>query len=112
MNPLLLPTLLPAAAIALGATAITSQPSFAATRELYAVDADSYANTDSYAKAGNADNEADVDSATDDPEYLSPANRSYSQYRMQVPERDLAYRARVPAYHYAYYSIARPEYLL
>ena len=37
---------------------------------------------------------------------------SYSANRMYVPSLERAYRSDAPAYHYAYYSIARPEYLL
>lgn len=37
---------------------------------------------------------------------------SYGDTRLQVPSLDRAYRRGAPTYHYAYYSIARPEYLL
>lgn len=37
---------------------------------------------------------------------------SYTANRAYVPSLEKAYRSDAPAYHYAYYSIARPEYLL
>lgn len=37
---------------------------------------------------------------------------AYSETRLQLPDLDRAYRRDAPAYHYAYYAIARPEYLL
>lgn len=37
---------------------------------------------------------------------------SYSDTRLYLPDLDHAYRQGAPAYHYAYYAIARPEYLL
>lgn len=37
---------------------------------------------------------------------------AYSETRLQLPDLDHAYRRDAPAYHYAYYAIARPEYLL
>jgi len=44
--------------------------------------------------------------------YPSYDDWSYSDTRIQLPDLDRAYRRDAPAYHYAYYSIARPEYLL
>lgn len=44
--------------------------------------------------------------------YPSYDSWSYSDGRLQLPDLDHAYRQDAPAYHYAYYAIARPEYLL
>lgn len=44
--------------------------------------------------------------------YPSYDDWSYSDTRLHIPDLDRAYRRDAPAYHYAYYSIARPEYLL
>ena len=44
--------------------------------------------------------------------YSSYDDWSYSDTRVHIPELQRAYRQDAPAYHYAYYSIARPEYLL
>ncbi|MBF2028230.1 MAG: hypothetical protein IGS48_15935 [Oscillatoriales cyanobacterium C42_A2020_001] len=72
--------LLPSAVIAVGITAIVSQPSYASDYSY-----ESYSNYDDW---------------------------SYSDARVQLPALDRAYRSDAPAYHYAYYAIARPEYLL
>lgn len=37
---------------------------------------------------------------------------AYTTDRLQLPDLERAYRQDAPAYHYAYYAIARPEYLL
>ncbi|MDX2229867.1 MAG: hypothetical protein NW220_09530 [Leptolyngbyaceae cyanobacterium bins.349] len=73
-------TLFPATAIAVGVSAIASQPSYAADYTY-----EPYSNYDDW---------------------------SYSDARIQLPDLDRAYRRDAPAYHYAYYAIARPEYLL
>ncbi|MDX2242312.1 MAG: hypothetical protein NW224_16630 [Leptolyngbyaceae cyanobacterium bins.302] len=75
-----LTSLFPATAIAIGVSAIASQPSQAADYSY-----ETYSNYDDW---------------------------SYSADRIQLPDLDRAYRRDAPAYHYAYYSIARPEYLL
>ncbi|EKQ70887.1 hypothetical protein OsccyDRAFT_1195 [Leptolyngbyaceae cyanobacterium JSC-12] len=80
MKSLSFNSLSPSAAIAVGITAIVSQPS--------------YASDYSYES------------------YLAYEGWSYSDTRIQIPALDRAYRRDAPAYHYAYYSIARPEYLL
>jgi hypothetical protein len=42
----------------------------------------------------------------------NPDDWAYTDTRIQLPDLDRAYRPDAPAYHYAYYAIARPEYLL
>lgn len=37
---------------------------------------------------------------------------AYTTDYLQLPDLEPAYRQDAPAYHYAYYAIARPEYLL
>lgn len=44
--------------------------------------------------------------------YPNTDDWAYSNTRIQLPDLDRAYRRDAPAYHYAYYAIARPEYLL
>jgi hypothetical protein len=80
MKPESISPVFSATAIALGVTAIFSQPSQA------------------------ADYDASWSYNYDD--------TSYSDRRLQLPDLDRAYRDSAPAYHYAYYAIARPEYLL
>lgn len=75
-------SLLPITAIALGATALTASAGHAAE---YGYEADHYDNYE---------------------------NWNYGSTRLRVPSLDHAYRRGAPSYHYAYYSIARPEYLL
>jgi len=79
MKRLSLTPILPATAIAVGFSAIASQPSQAADYR--------YEVSDNYYNAAYAD-------------------------RLALPNLDRAYRRDAPAYHYAYYAIARPEYLL
>ncbi|MEX0267914.1 hypothetical protein AB3R30_02110 [Leptolyngbyaceae cyanobacterium UHCC 1019] len=86
MKPESISPIFSATAIALGVTAVFSQPSQAAN---YDADYD-YGSSWSY----NYD------------------DSSYSDRRLQLPDLDRAYRSDAPTYHYAYYSIARPEYLL
>lgn len=85
MKPESISPIFSATAIALGVTAIFSQPSQAAN-----YDADYDGSSWSY----------------------SYDDSSYSDRRLQLPDLDRAYRSDAPTYHYAYYSIARPEYLL
>ncbi|MGA7934323.1 MAG: hypothetical protein WCA35_12310 [Kovacikia sp.] len=73
-------TVIPATAIALGATGVISQPSQAYEVTAYPVDTT--------------------------PTYEAPVDNSYSSVRNQVS------RQTYPGYHYAYYDIARPEYIL
>lgn len=87
-----LTSVLPATAIAVGVSAIASQPSQAAD---YTYDYDAR-----YDRAVSYDTT---------PRYH---DWNYSGNRVRVPALDRAYRRDAPAYHYAYYSIARPEYLL
>ncbi len=82
MKPESISPIFSATAIALGVTAVFSQPSQAADYD--------YGSSWSY--------------HYDD--------TSYSDRRLQLPDLDRAYRSDAPTYHYAYYSIARPEYLL
>ena len=86
MKPESISPIFSATAIALGVTAMLSQPSQAAD---YDADYD-YGSSWSY----------------------SYDDTSYSDRRLQLPDLDRAYRSNAPTYHYAYYSIARPEYLL
>jgi hypothetical protein len=74
----------PAVALSLGATAAFSQPSYA------------YSSANDYLN----DTRINVDEWT------------YSDRHVQIPELDQAYRPNPSNYHYAYYYIARPEYLL
>lgn len=78
-----LTTVLPATAIALGATAAASQPA-----QAY----ESYYRYHSYS-------EFDYDTQT------------YGRYQVDVPALRNA-QPSAPGYHYAYYHVARPEYLL
>jgi hypothetical protein len=73
-------TVIPATAIALGTTAVISQPSQAYEVTVYPVD--------------------------DVPTYEAPVNYSYVSPRSQIRHQAS------PGYHYAYYDIARPEYIL
>lgn len=75
-------SLVPLTAIALGATALAAQPGQAAE---YGYDVDYYDNYETW---------------------------NYGRTRLRVPSLDHAYRRGAPSYHYAYYAIARPEYLL
>ncbi|NJP08667.1 MAG: hypothetical protein HC866_03640 [Leptolyngbyaceae cyanobacterium RU_5_1] len=77
MKPLSLKTIIPATAIAVGATAIASQPSHA-----YGHD------------------------------YSNFRDCSYRHTRIQIPSLERAYRRSAPSYHYVYYYIARPKYLI
>ncbi len=76
--------LVPATAIAVGVSAVASQASYAADYS-YENYSNNYANYDDW---------------------------TYSANRVQLPDLERAYRRDAPAYHYAYYAIARPEYLL
>ena len=87
-----LTSVLPATAIAVGVSAIASQPSHAADYN--------YDYTTRYDRAVSYDTNTRYH------------DWNYSGNRVRVPALDRAYRRDAPAYHYAYYSIARPEYLL
>jgi hypothetical protein len=86
MKPPSVKVILPATAIALGVTAILGQSSYAAEglNESYVVDES----------------------------YVPDIEQGYGDTRVQIPDLDAAYQRSAPVSHYAYYSIARPEYLL
>ncbi|PZV10214.1 MAG: hypothetical protein DCF22_17275 [Leptolyngbya sp.] len=86
MKPESISPIFSATAIALGVTAVFCQPS----------------------QAANYDADYDDGSSWS----YSYDDTSYSDRRLQLPDLDRAYRSDAPTYHYAYYSIARPEYLL
>ena len=89
-----LTSVLPATAIAVGVSAIASQPSHAADYDY------------DYNYESRYDRAVSYDTNTRYHDW------NYSGDRVRVPDLDRAYRRDAPAYHYAYYSIARPEYLL
>jgi hypothetical protein len=92
-----LATLLPAAALALAAIAVNSQPGYATASDL----ADSWTDIEP-STSGHRDRWQDSESDS----------WRYRDRTVHIPELDHAYRASAARYHYAYYYIARPEYLL
>jgi hypothetical protein len=113
-------SILPASAIALGIGAAISQPSYAYDSQpnyqsSHGSNYDPSYNSNygsrykpSHSRYGAFNNNTRYNTR-DDANYDS---WTYTANQVAVPALDRAYRPNTPAYHYAYYAIARPEYLL